>query len=132
MVKEELVSGIKMAVAEGESLENAMATFYNAGYLKDDIEEAALAVQSPAFSPEELQQLYQKRQAAPKTVAPTTPASQPNQQTIQNIPMLTTAKGVQIQPIMVQRASDYDFRLRRRPRQNKKTANGSGRPAVCG
>ncbi len=43
MVKEEIVEGLKMAISKGEPLEKAMASFYNAGYKKEDIEEAAAA-----------------------------------------------------------------------------------------
>jgi len=45
MSKAEIVEGIKMALARGESLEQAMMSFYNAGYLKEDIENAAREVQ---------------------------------------------------------------------------------------
>lgn len=47
MVKEYLIYGLKMAVSRGESLESAMNSFYNAGYSKDDIEEAAMALVTP-------------------------------------------------------------------------------------
>jgi hypothetical protein len=47
MVKEEIIEGLKYAVAKGESLPKAMMSFYNAGYLKGDIEEAARALQAP-------------------------------------------------------------------------------------
>ncbi len=49
MPKEELVEGIKQALSRGESLEKAMTTFYNSGYKKEDIEEAAAAAQAPVF-----------------------------------------------------------------------------------
>ena len=47
MVKEELMEGLRLAVLKGESLEHAMATFYNAGYKKEDIEEAAASTTMP-------------------------------------------------------------------------------------
>ena len=47
MVREELVEGLKYAISKGESLPRAMMSFYNAGYLKKDIEEAARFLQSP-------------------------------------------------------------------------------------
>lgn len=47
MVKEEIVEGLKYAVAKGESLPKAMMSFYNAGYLKKDVEEAARVLQAP-------------------------------------------------------------------------------------
>ena len=49
MPKEELVEGIKQALSRGENLERAMTTFYNAGYKKEEIEEAVMSYQSPGF-----------------------------------------------------------------------------------
>jgi len=46
MVKEEIVAGLKYAIAKGENLPNAMMSFYNAGYSKQDIEEAARVLQA--------------------------------------------------------------------------------------
>jgi len=45
MVNEEIFFGIKNAVSNGESLGSAMNSFFNAGYKKEEIEEAARAVQ---------------------------------------------------------------------------------------
>jgi hypothetical protein len=47
MAKEEIVEGLRQAVSRGESLEKAMATFFNAGYPNEDVEEAARALQMP-------------------------------------------------------------------------------------
>jgi len=62
MVKEELVEGLKTAMIRGDSLQKAMFSFYNAGYKKAEIEEAARLLQSSHFSPERylLQQQQQK------------------------------------------------------------------------
>lgn len=46
MPKEELVVGLRNAVARGESLENAMQSFVNAGYNPQEVQEAAGEVQS--------------------------------------------------------------------------------------
>jgi len=46
MANEEMVGGLMSALSRGDSLENAMMTFYNAGYKKEDIEESAKAVYS--------------------------------------------------------------------------------------
>jgi hypothetical protein len=45
MIDEEILGGLKSAIARGESLEKAMMTFYNAGYPKVKIEEAARTLQ---------------------------------------------------------------------------------------
>ena len=41
MVKEDILGGIINAVSRGSSLKDAMQSFYNAGYPKEEIEEAA-------------------------------------------------------------------------------------------
>jgi len=45
MVNEEILGGLKLALSKGESLKRAMNTFYNAGYKREEIEEAARIVQ---------------------------------------------------------------------------------------
>jgi len=46
MANEEIIGGVMSALSRGESLENAMMTFYNAGYKKEEIEESAKVVYS--------------------------------------------------------------------------------------
>jgi len=45
MVNEDILGGIEEAVENGSTLESAMMSFYNAGYLKEDIEWAAKSYQ---------------------------------------------------------------------------------------
>jgi hypothetical protein len=45
MTNEDIVGGLRSALARGESLRQAMMTFYNAGYAKADIEWAARSLQ---------------------------------------------------------------------------------------
>lgn len=71
MVKEEILEGLRAAVAKGEPLRKAMMSFYNAGYSKKDIEEAARALQTPQFP-----QIQPIRQPA---AIPTTSPVQPIQ-----------------------------------------------------
>ncbi|MFW6233250.1 MAG: hypothetical protein ACOC3Z_01155 [Nanoarchaeota archaeon] len=49
MVKRELVEGLKIAIERGESTEKAMMSFYNSGYSKENIEEAARLLMSEKF-----------------------------------------------------------------------------------
>ncbi|MEM3091308.1 MAG: hypothetical protein QXD05_01110 [Candidatus Pacearchaeota archaeon] len=58
MVKEEIVEGLKMALSKGESLEKAMMSFFNAGYLKEDIEDAARYLQAPKLNSNKIQNFY--------------------------------------------------------------------------
>lgn len=46
MVNEEILGGLKLALSKGESLKKAMMTFFNAGYKREEIEEAAKALQT--------------------------------------------------------------------------------------
>ena len=45
MVNIDLLEGLKVAISKGETLQQAMQSFYNAGYDKRDIEESAKALQ---------------------------------------------------------------------------------------
>ena len=66
MVKEEIIEGLKYAVAKGETLPKAMMSFYNAGYSKQDVEDAARALQAP-----QLQQTQPLQQPSQKGKVPT-------------------------------------------------------------
>lgn len=44
MVNEEILGGLRVAISHKSSLKNAMQSFYNAGYKKEEIEEAAKIV----------------------------------------------------------------------------------------
>lgn len=46
MVNQEILGGLRHALNRGESLEKSMFSFYNAGYKKEEIEEAARFLQS--------------------------------------------------------------------------------------
>jgi len=104
MVKEELVEGIRQAISKGESIEKAMMSFYSAGYLKQDIEEAAAAAQSAGFFQQDqpMQQAGQPVQQAPMQQASSQPAQQQAQQ-----PPLQVPQPQMIQPGVVQRVSAY-------------------------
>ena len=117
MVKEEIVAGLKFAIAKGESLERAMTTFYNSGYSKPDVEEAASSLgfthpsqpqtqAVPQVSP--AQQTQQPKQPQPETESksdfhvpqPIHPHEEPQiPQTL--YPMLDQSKSV------VQKVSGY-------------------------
>lgn len=45
MVNQEILGGLKSSINRGESLQKAMTTFFNAGYKREEIEEAARAFQ---------------------------------------------------------------------------------------
>ena len=45
MPNQEILGGLRHALNQGESLEKAMLSFYNSGYRKEEIEEAARFIQ---------------------------------------------------------------------------------------
>lgn len=102
MVRQDILEGLKSALARGQTLKEATVSFYNSGYAKQDVDEAVQAFSTnqplqPQFSP-----------------SPTTPAQQPvnvqnssaptqqqqNQQTMQKV----SAYGSSSQPQMPQQA----------------------------
>lgn len=99
MVKEEILEGIRQSVAKGESLQNAMQTFYNSGYEKKDIMEAARAFQleefqkktQPDYNPKTSQNpQHQNQKPIQKPVIPGKPA-----QTFQAIKQQPSATKIQ-------------------------------------
>ena len=48
MSSQDLIEGLKYAITKGATLDQAMMSFYNAGYAKEEIEEAARMMQAPA------------------------------------------------------------------------------------
>lgn len=63
MPVEEIVDGLKYAVSKGEPLEKAMMSFFNAGYPKEEIEQAARSlnlVQAQAAPGQPTQQTQQE------------------------------------------------------------------------
>jgi len=65
MINEEILGGLKAALARGESLEKAMMTFYNAGYDKTQIEESARSLQMYERQPTKVQQPKQTQFVSP-------------------------------------------------------------------
>jgi hypothetical protein len=51
VLNDEIAGGLKSALERGESLKRAMMTFYNSGYKKEEIEEAARAVNALGIRP---------------------------------------------------------------------------------
>ncbi len=73
-MKDDIVQGLKMALIKGESLQQAMQSFYNSGYDRKDIEDAAREVQGSQDQLSQEAKIFNQPTADPK--APQTP--QPN------------------------------------------------------
>lgn len=67
MVRDDIFGGLQFALERGESLEKAMMSFYNAGYPKKDIEEAASALQMQKTQQMQIQQQSQQVMQTQKT-----------------------------------------------------------------
>jgi hypothetical protein len=94
MISEEIIGGLKLALSKGESLKQAMMSFYNAGYKKEDIEEAARKLQKENFEQKEVQQ--QKQEQPIKKSEKQIPKKKP-QKTMQKVSSYGTPMRTQIQ-----------------------------------
>ena len=77
MVKQDILGGLFSAVSRGIDLKNAMQSLYNAGYEKEEIEEAAIIIQKGQFTQDPITQkiipivekLVEEKKEEPKTTA---------------------------------------------------------------
>jgi len=65
MVVNEILGGLKLALARGETIKQAMMSFYNAGYKKQDIESAAKLLHNQQ-NPQQLQATKPTQQIVPR------------------------------------------------------------------
>lgn len=70
-MREDIFEGLKIATSKGESLQQAMQSFYNAGCKKEEIEEAARALQMyqaghPIVQPEPAKQIKEVQEVPAK------------------------------------------------------------------
>ncbi len=95
MIRADIFGGLKLALTKGESLKQAMISFYNAGYNKAEIEESARAVKQ-GFQPVMPQQ---PRKLAPKPK--TSPAPIKPRQRVSNYgkPQMQTAVQKPVQQV---------------------------------
>ncbi len=68
MVNEIILEGIKSALSKGESLASVMQSFYNAGYTKEEIEEAARMMQMQNFERTTQPSTIQQKSTTPQKV----------------------------------------------------------------
>lgn len=86
VLNEEILGGLKSALERGESLKRAMMTFFNSGYKKEEIEEAARALSASGLPAVIL---------PPQPVAPASPLQSTKVQTT------TTEPSVPEEPLQV-------------------------------
>jgi len=56
VVRQDILGGLKVALAKGKPLQETMQAFYNAGYKKEEIEEAARELYAQRTSPSQIPQ----------------------------------------------------------------------------
>ncbi len=72
MINQDILGGLKSALTRGYSLEEAMLSFFNAGYKKEEIEEAAHSLQAQVAKTEtewSPQPIWAKKQEAKREEA---------------------------------------------------------------
>ncbi|MBU2615517.1 MAG: hypothetical protein KKC19_00235 [Nanoarchaeota archaeon] len=103
MAKEDIVEGLRYALAKGETLDKAMMSFFNSGYTKEEIEDAARILQAPQVFPTVQQSTNPIPQSLPQSSAqaPLQQAPSSNQGYQQLIP------GSTMPPSPTQKISAY-------------------------
>lgn len=103
---EEVLGGLRSALERGESLQKAMMTLFNAGYKKEDIEEAAKLLVKPTIETQpEMPAVPQKEQV---------PLQEPPQEisASQQVPQKVSSYGEQMPApqvsMPVPKASNYE------------------------
>ncbi len=106
-MNEEILGGLKSALERGESMKKAMMTFFNSGYKKEEIEEAARALSESKPVVETKPQvpvMPEKKQVPSPKTSPETPPKQ--------TPQKVSSYGKQIPvnqpPKPAQKVSTYD------------------------
>jgi len=114
MVREDILGGLRTALARGQTLRQAMMSFYNAGYVKEEIEEAARTLQAeknqplqPQFVPGLITPIFQRTSPMesnssekPKEVlSQTAKLPQPIQSAKPQTIQIVSAYGLPAQPI---------------------------------
>lgn len=100
MAREELVQGIRQALTKGESLRDAMMSFLNAGYLKEDIEDAARIVQSDGTN------YVEKKIELPKEL-PKKESFQVEAPKVETFEKVDTVSNIPVAPAINQKVSAY-------------------------
>ena len=106
MVNEDLIGGIEIALSRGKNLKDIMVSYYNSGYKKQEIEEAAMVAQQRKSQP-------QITQAQQKPVEKKGTQEKPKQKT-ESQSKQPQQKIQQSKP--QQKVSDYKSKIPKKPR----------------
>ncbi|KKL67951.1 hypothetical protein LCGC14_2129870, partial [marine sediment metagenome] len=116
MIVENISEGLKLAVSKGETLQQAMQSFYNAGYKKENIESAARLLTPNVTQPiqpqeSKIQQISQKKQP----IIPQQPQLKPVQK-VSGYGQPLPQQQVPLPPKPVQKVSSYGAKKQRNPK----------------
>jgi hypothetical protein len=123
ILNQEILGGLKAAIARGSSLKDAMMSFYQAGYDKTEIEESAKVYVELQKSPEELikkreenTKEEEKRKENGKVYAAPlhSEKEKKSQEVIEKPKVIQPSKSK-----VVQRVSNYDFPEKPKPPRGK-------------
>ena len=93
MGRRDIVEGLKRAVARGEDLKSAMMSFYNAGYTKEEVEDAARDANYEIYSAQTGQPMQMQGQVGQSSTQQAgSPAQVQNQQQRQAMAPMTVQK----------------------------------------
>ena len=104
MAREDIIGGIRIALSKGQKLEDAMQSFYNAGYKKEDIEQAVSELFSE--SSQSVQSQYQQPMPAQQIQKPIEVSKPP--QSIQQTSIIPPTQQIQ-QPRITQQIPQSDI-----------------------
>ena len=158
MVRDDILGGLRTALARGQTLRQSMMSFYNAGYVKEEIEEAAKALQieknqplQPQFAPGPVAPIFQRSASAekdstekPKEVLSQTaklaqPTSPAKPQTIQKVsaygqpaqkPQAQPTKPTPAQPAKPQTIQKVSAYVQPKPAQKPLVAKPKGKAII--
>ncbi len=108
MVREDILGGLQAALARGQTLKQAIMSFSNAGYLKEEIEEAANALQTGIQQPAQSQVPVKETEVFQRSGSSS--SSQPEQKAVQQ-------PSQPVQPQTIQKVSAYGQQAQFQPVQ---------------
>ncbi len=112
MIVENISEGLKLAVSKGETLQQAMQSFYNAGYKKENIESAARLL-----TPNVTQPIQPQESTIPQKqpIIPQQPQLKPVQK-VSSYGQPLPQQQVPLPPKPVQKVSSYGAKKQRNPK----------------
>lgn len=108
MIDEVILEGLKQALSRGEPLKRAMVSFYNAGYKKEEIEEAANSLQMPSVEQSLQTEQQTKEQFQEKSDGEINNIASMGEIRTKSPAQMRSYQPVQTQRTSIQRVSNYE------------------------